>query len=593
MGKFNKQGPPPGNPIKTGFLKKYGLDLLALFLLTGLTWIFYYPETDITHSRYAYFFDAFERAATSVNPDYSNFYARYLWEEYSPFQTLAARYSLTIFKNDISAAMTLVYFGTAMTAAFLTFSANRIYFTAIPALLITVLILFDRTLLPISRGLGLTQTLLLIPAAIFATHHLALLQSNIEDRFRKYRSMAVVTTSLALIYLLGGHEMFYGFFFFFLFAIILSGLWIIDFIRKFNKISEAAKGEYITHLIATWKKRRPFGLTSGTGLALLLAMAVGIFLLLITYSGIAGPQANISRDSGTKNMLDIITYMKFFRSAQDDMVKEPVMALVNQNKIQGLRGTFVEGRYLTEFGKHHENTFLYPGKGFNGIIPLFLLPGMMIGLFIVLKDFYRLAFSTSVPPPITKKYFIVLNITLLVLFFITMLLNYDPKPTRYTFYIYPIITASMIGYTTVFKSLLKMGRKPSATPQTSSANNPTKYSFVFMFFALILILYFSGGRLTKNYKDLHSYYEIYKYQIPLNILDPVLKRIEFEPDTRRISVVANLYMGSIGLAYNFKKWFPDNVTLHKNYKHAKRMAPEGSLLIFYNSKTRSFDYEDK
>lgn len=593
MGKFNKEDPSPANPVYAGFFKKYGLDLLALFLLTVLTWIFYYPESDITHSRYAYYYDAFERAATSVNPDYDNFYARYLWEEHSPFQTLAARHSLSFFKNDISAAMTPVYFGTAMLAAVLTFSANRIYFAAIPAFLITVLILFDRTLLPISHGLGLTQTLLLIPAAIFAIHHLALLQNNIEGRFKKYRSIAIVTASLALIYLLGGHEMFYGFFLFFAFAIILSVLWIIDFIRKFKKILGTTPGKDISTLMAAWGKRRPFGLTSGTGLALLLAMAVGIFILMATHSGIAGPQANIYRGGGTKNILDIITYKYFFRSAREDIVKEPIMALVKQNKLQVLRGTFVEGRYLTEFGKHHENTFLYPGKGFNGIIPLFLLPGMVIGLYILLKEFYLLAFSTSVPPPITKKYFLVFNISLLALFFITMALTYDPKPTRYTFFIYPIIAASIIGYTTVFKFFLKMAGRPSEIPQTSKNNTLSIYSFVFIIIAVILSLYFGGGRLIKNYKDLQSYYKTYKYQIPLNILNPVLKRIEIEPDSRRIFVAANLDMGSIGLAYKFKKWFPDNVTLYKDYKYAKRMAPKGSLLIVYNPKNQSFYYEDK
>ena len=58
-------------------------DIVALDILLGIVFIFYFPETYALKSRYMYLADSFERAVQYINPDYNSFFRRMRWEENS------------------------------------------------------------------------------------------------------------------------------------------------------------------------------------------------------------------------------------------------------------------------------------------------------------------------------------------------------------------------------------------------------------------------------------------------------------------------------------------------------------------------------
>lgn len=556
-------------------IKKYWKDIAALCILLSVVTLFYYPETDPLTSRYVFHADSFERAAIHVNPDYKTFYKYIEWESRSPLHTLLARYSLILFTDNLAYAVVFLHLGAALLGAVLNYITNRYFLSVLPSFFISLFLMTGRTHLPIVRGLSHIGVLFLIPFALIFIHNLAITQ----DRSRREKQLIpimLVAVSLAVMYCLGNHEVVFAMTFLFGFALLLLLEWIVKSKRE---------------------KRFLHGPTLSSVWSGAWGVVLSIIILAWTCFGIHEEQLPTKFD-------EVLTYDAFMKKVFEDVEIEP--ALARKNPLAVFLTPFVEGRYmpeleLTRHGKIHENTFLYPGEGFNGIIPLFILPGFLIGLGALAKNFVLLFKSNPGKEiPRRTKYFIMLHVVLLGLFLVTMILSGDPKPTRFTFFIYSIFALSAQGYEILAQRIGHFGGKWMGQ-SSKTVNNSKLPSFVVAGILLLFVSFATVMRLKKNYKDLQTYFHVYRNQILSYVIKPVIDKARTEHASKTVYIFhRKARHPSVGMLLGFKTVKNVRLSNLRDYKVLKMMKeqrkykiipPKNSVFYYWNENTMAFDVQ--
>lgn len=548
------------------------LQIISLGILFFLTYLFYYPETNPMESRYSYYPDSFERFANIINPDYSGNFRRYKWEFHSPFRTLLTRASIFLFQDNWGNAVLALHFGTALIASFLTFRANKQFFCLLSALGISMLLLFDRAIMPVVRGLGVITPLFLIPLALIAIHNFARTQDMSRQDYKNGKWLASALklgVCIAVMYSLGGHETIFFISVLCVFLAFIGIEWVVQ--KKLYK-----------------------SIPSGPTLASIAGLVIAVTLILAIFSStyllIDKKQ---ERPSSFGNFIIMNNYSK---KSLEDIKIEPKLAKTRHLEV--LKGTFIEGRYLTEFGSHHENVFLYPGEGFNGIIPLFIFPGFLVGLLYVIKRFISIYLPQGNEKiDRSEKYFIFFLMALFAQFCAIAYLSFDPKPTRYTFCIYAILATSALGYEKIIHKLKAFTEKWVVNSQNNRKKPflqvlPSGVAFV----ALLLVFAALTSRLTKNHNDLEAYFEEYRYQLLSITIKPVLEEAIHLPQKLFVIYHPRIKEPAIGMLLGFK--VPKNIILIKSRNKveqaAKRALSRGKkkniVFILWDDTSKVFKY---
>jgi len=488
---------------------QYGVELGALAALVCLVWLFYFPRGDPLESRYVYYADVFERAGHLLNPDYQGGYHRLSWERISPFSTLVARTTLYLFAPGH--AVLVMHVGIVGVALLATYLASRLYLSMVGSFFVTILIFCDRVLLPLARGLGVTSVHLLIPLSLIFLACLPRLLDRSTTVRRALAPAALGGIVLAVIYLLGSHEV--------VFATACGALAVAWAAARWTVRSIRAK-------------RVMPGPPRALVLSSAIAAVVAVTLMAVVWSGLA-PQRG-----GHPSFFMGLTYTSFLRRSMSDVTAESHAGLVE--KLAVWRGTFIEGRYVTERGMHHENTFLYPGRGFNGVLPLFLVPGLLIGAAVFARQWRAALRGPAGLIPLPRRLLLHFVFLLLVLFVATMALTDDPKPTRYTFWVFAVYVLTAWGYEAMVRwlgrwwAIRRLGRAPQ-TP--SKQGGASLWAAIVVCGPLAVLL---GMRLAKNYLDLQAYRVEYARQIPTLRLDTALAEVTGTDDTRLAALVCGM-----------------------------------------------------
>lgn len=513
--------------------------------------IFYYPEAEPIVSRYAHASDVFERSAGLINPEYRDYYQLIKWEGLFPMHTILARFTLYIFRDNINLAITWLYMPLAIFAAVLTYLANCLYLRRLQAFLITILLMFGRIIMPVARGLGVMGALFLIPLVLYFMHYMCKSQQVRARKKGDLGKIAMLGVCASVIYCLGGHQTLFG-----LYAV--TGILFI----------------FLCRFIVQRIKRKQASLLTGTA-ALGLVSAV-IFTVLIMSVGVYGVHANQEPVS----LSDALFHKQFFSSYfLRDFKKEPALARKNRKLL--VRSTFVEGKYLVKRGDWHKNCFLYPGAGFNGIIPIFVAIGFLIGILPFLRKLYNsLKDIDGNSFHSTSNYFILLNGLLFALFLVTLYLSGDPKPTRYGLSVYSIFVISAFGYTRLFEGIVKAKKVPMITNKGGMIKAIKEGLIVIL---AVLLIRAVLCMLHKNYVDLQDYYQEYKNEIPTIALNPIMENYDKEHTKKTVFVLGHFPKGgvrnpAVGLFMRFN--MRENIKTVPTRLYS--LLPDGSVIYVRN-----------
>ena len=530
---------------------KCGLDLLALIILLLLVSLFYHPEAHPLQSRYVYFADAFERAAHLVNPEYDGTYQRHQWEGYSPFSVLWARCFVFLFPDDLGLAVLVAHMGLVLVAATATFLVGRLYLSTAASFLVATLLFCGRVLLPLARGMGRTEIHLLIPLSLLFLVAVSHLLDGAAIARRKWAWIALASTCLACIYLLGCHETLYA-------ATCLGGVGLF--------------------FVGRWLVRsvRVGRLLPGPPRALMIMLFLAAFLGI---GLMAAVRYGIPKEQNPEPFPKLITYRSFAEGVSKDVRSE---LSLRSPKIAVYRGTFLEGRYLTEWGRHHENTFLHPGRGFNGILPLFLLPGLAIGLVCFFRGVKSVWCAPAKGVAQRGRFFILFLLVLLLLFIVMLGTTGDPKPTRYTYCAYALYVLAAWGYERLARWI--NARLPLAGGRAATADEPQsrRLSWPALGLVILPLLFFGGLRLHKNYRDLQSYFEEYAHQIPTIALAPALEKALAEAKTNEVAIYCpaakrTFWHPAVGLWMKFQP--PGNIRVVSTEEELAALPPETKVVV--------------
>jgi hypothetical protein len=290
----------------------------------------------------------------------------------------------------------------------------------------------------------------------------------------------------------------------------------------------------------------------------------------------------------------MILYANWMKGAAADVSSESFNAPAD--KLLVLAGTFAKGKYLTRHGNHHENTFLYPGPGFNGIVPLFLLPGLLLGLVRFSREAKRSLRNKEDPLMNKQRYFLFFIFVLMLFFLMTVVASSDPKPTRYTYSIYAVYVIGVWGYESlpdmierIKKRLFKRGEELSSACRQAPSEADVESSDATARFAryavVVFLLIFVGLHLRKNYSDLEMYIEGYAHQMPAIYIDPLFEKAVGASGGEETAIVyaplnkhANITMHpSLGIRQNCM--LPPNVRVIYDPDEIKRIPEKTKLVL--------------
>jgi len=519
-------------------------DAVALALILLLVFVFYCPRANPLESRYVYFADPFERERSLYNPECDDTFTRKQWESISPVSCLLARAAMALFRDDPGKAVLTRHMSIIFASAIATYLLSRLYLAWPTALLVSVFLFCGRVLLPPARGLGLSHIHLLIPLSLVLLRALSLVSETARPELLKLCALVAGSVSIACIYVLGCHETIYAA------ACAAMGLtaagiwWIIRSIRKRRVVFRPA-----LNVLATF----------------VLGAAMGVGLMWMIHRG-------LPERVGPSDLRDMILYESYRKAVMRDVDKEPGHL---RDRPAVWRGTFIAGRYLTPYGRHHENLFLYPGDGFNGIIPLFLVPGLAIGLIApVCRVLHR---PKARPSPVDRegRHFDFFVVLLLCLFLAALATGADAKPTRYTYSILAILIVGGRGYERLFRWLDTWIKGRSARP-----GHRRRQAWQALCLVCVPLLALAGMRLKKNYDDLGVYLSEYAHQIPTIALWPTMEEALRQPRDREVAVYCPvppvLRHPAVGLRLSFR--LPPNVHLVSDRKKLAAFAPETLIL---------------
>jgi len=494
-------------------MKRLAADILALAFVLGLVLLFYLPETGALESRYMYYPDCFERAATHVNPDYTGCRFRTAAEGMRPLMTLLARPALALFHSDPAAAVTVLHLGLALVAGVLSYLANRSFFSPAPALYITVLLLFDRCLMPVARGLGMMGVLLLASLMLVFLSNLARTQDRGLPRARKVPPVLLMAVSGGVILLLGGHETLYALICAAGFAGVCGLVWIVRRVRGRGLAS---------------------GPTRATLAGFAAAAGIAVALAAVLYLGIPSEQRKVS-------FWSVVLQRHYQIGAAHDIRNE---LDISASRLQQWKATFWDGKHPSKYGAWHANTFLAPGPGFNGIIPFVAAPGLLAGLWSWRRDVFALFRSRPANTvERSQRYFLILNTVLLGMFVSVALISSDPKPTRYSPCIYAVFALSAVGYRQVYRTLRNHADERRRSAPRTAGQRQLLLSRRLPLVLVLAVVLALGFRIHKNYQDLERYFDRYRVEITTYGLPPLLEKALNEHADQQVYFVARRWLG--------------------------------------------------
>lgn len=512
------------------------VDGMVVVLLLALGAVFYWPRGDILQSRYVYYADMYERSGHLWNQDYGHRFQRHIWEEISPFSALAARGLMAALGSRPRAVVWTLNTTILLVAVPATYLLLRCWFSSATALGVSAFGLFGRCLLGLSRGLGLVQIHLLLPASLLVL--LCIPALGRRDRSRVLSVLGIVL-SVALVYLLGCHETFYGL------TVLAGGLAFLG-------------ARWVWSCVVARRIRRAFPWLAGS-------VAAGLLIggLCMTAIWVTNPSKG-ERPS----LKDLVTYEYFGSRIAHDVRLETDARRPSRKKV--LAGTFLHGRYLTPMGRHHENTFLYPGRGFNGIVALFMLPGLVVGLVLLVHRSCLLVRGLAPAMPPRHKGMLLWLWMLVGLFAAAAVSSSDPKPTRYTYAIYAVYVLVFLGYEWIVDRLW-----PS--PASGNARLRRWISSSVVFLVLLLV----GLRVWKNYRDLETYLSHYRGQQVVSLLEPeVVSALEHSKGGGPVVVVfptkRRWRHPAVGLLAEFEA--EENPKIYFGEPESPEIAPDAKLL---------------
>jgi hypothetical protein len=497
------------------------IDFIALCGVLFVILAYYYPEHHPLQSRYLRMAGAFERSAFIINPGYDGTFHRYPGEAMFPFLTLASRISISIFRDSLPTAILVMVMSIVRVATIATFGLSRLYLSTLTTSWVTIFLFCGRVVMPIARGIGNVSMLLMFPFSLVFVHALPKTMDSTLLRWKRWLWIGVAGSSFGAIYYLGSHESIFG-----LFCVAVGGaiglaLW-------------AWRSNRAGHLLP-WRR----GIFTSMAIAG-SAFAIVIILALVLRHGM--PEAQ-----NPANFLQVLTLERMRVGAKDDVLVGLDYPL--ESKPDLLYATFVAGRYPLDYvRRRHEDTFLSPGSGFNGILPIFLFLGFVLGL----REFYRrvrTAMSRSEQlEHANDDYFLLLLATQLIAFVVAVVLIEDPKPTRFTFSVYAIYILTIWGYQALAGWLAERIKSPTLSRWAVSS----------LWIALCVL---SGLRLVKNYRDLQTYKVEFAHQIPTIALQEILDGALSNPDQhiRIYGPEAMVTYPAIGMWLRFR--VPDNLEL--------------------------------
>ncbi|MBN1342236.1 MAG: hypothetical protein JXQ73_06130 [Phycisphaerae bacterium] len=469
-------------------------DGLSLVVICALVYLYYYPEGDPLESLYVRFAETFERSAHLLNPDYDGWFYRRRAEEYFPFLTLCSRWALMLFPNDPGRAVLALHLTIAGASGITTFLLLRRFLPTVSALLVTGFCLCGRVLLPPARTWGFTHFQLLIPISLAFVCALPHLWDRSGLNGRKVLWILLAAACLAWIYALGAHETFYAAFCLGVGLATLGCHWLIRSLRA----------------------RRPApGPPLPFVLALLGSIPLGMAFMAWVY--FAMPQR-----SNPGDFRSLITYREWLAKAVDEAKQETETSL--DFKLKVLRGTFIEGRYLTQYGRTHREMFLYPGAGFNGIVPLFMLPGLAIGLALGGRAAFRWAMGKQTNETPKQTFFAIFIALLVSLFVIMVVTSSNPKPTRYTYSILAVYVLTAWGYEALIRWIHRRWFRPrtdGAAEWGPTSSTGLKAACI----VLVPLVLLAGARLLKNHRDLGPHLRQWADRIHTVTLKPDIERL--------------------------------------------------------------------
>ena len=481
------------------------VDLSIVLLITVFVFIVYFAGNPISGSTALYYADTFERSANYTYPNYKGAFFRIDWESLSSTSVIVSRLCTSVFPDspEIILSIYLILFIAVGTVG--TYLLLRAYLGRFESILVTVFFVCGRTLLGATAGLGLVPILCHVPCLLLFLFAWRQIYQH-EGIFRLIAWSLISGIALALSLGLGIHETITTIF-------MVVGLMVLNSIRA--TVNLICRGHSIP-----WR-------------SVIFVIIALLFTVIIDLSLVWGlKKTSVTRDA---HYFSKALFHKYaFQAGHKDIEEESDIAGLT-HLFKTLYGSFVAGDYLDSHGSWHRNTFLPPSRGFNGIIPLALLPGLLVGSATLSRRYLRKMFALynsriSVQSPhhnvnVTQQVRIEAFCScLLVLFLLTAVISRDPKPTRYTLSILGILLISVRGWVL------------GVSYARRRWNSYRVHTVIILVIALVGLL--AGNRLVKNAIDVGIYRKVYAFQTPASIIVEAMKKAGIAERPNDVTFVA-------------------------------------------------------
>lgn len=506
--KFSTLAPTDASGISDGSNKKishdselfpcppafaWKVDLSIVVLIIAFVFIVYFAGNPISGSTTLYYSDTFEQSASITYPDYDGGFFRYAWEIYSSTSVIVSRLCTFLFPDNpkIILSTYLILFIAIGTIG--TYLLLRIYLGRFESILVTIFFVCGRTLLGATAGLGLVPILCHVPCLLLFLFAWRQIYQH-EGIFRLIAWSLISGIALALSLGLGIHETLTTIF-------MVVGLIVLSSIRA--TINFICRGHPIP-----WR-------------SVIFVIIALLFTIIIDLSLVWGlKKTSVTRNAHCFSKAFFHKYA--FQTGHKDIEEESDIAGLT-HLFKTLYGSFVIGDYLDRYGSRHRNTFLPPTRGFNGIIPLVLLPGLFVGFAALVRRYVRKMrtlcnsrigvqsphHNINVTQQVKIEFFC---ICLLTLFILTAVTTKDPKPTRYTLSILGILLISVRGWVL------------GVSYARRRWNSYRAHTVIILVIVLAGLL--TGNRLVKNAIDVGIYRKVYAYQTPASIIAEAMKKAD-------------------------------------------------------------------
>lgn len=444
------------------------LDIVYCATLLLLVYLFYYPTTELQFLRYLYYADLYERFGGLINPDYQNYFVRWPWENLYPFSTLLYG-SLFRITGSWWCSIMVLHLSVVTIATLLVYWLTSLHTGRTIAFLIAATIVFGRVHLGLARGLGCSYTLLIYPVCLGLLY---LVGTSCRDGEVRLTNLKIALCSLlfALGISLGGHESL-TFIAFFVLTFLIYG------VSVFVNYGSRSLIRYLTIL----------------AIVAVLGLAFWVMLSYIIYINVPAGQ----RTSYT----DILLISHHIKGALKDIHREQSVGFYHY--LQVLNGAFVYGGYLTDLGGHHANTFVAKGWGFDGVIPIYGILGVLTSLVYFVAKIWENGKKYLLDSMRSMNVFDAFIVAMVILFVAVVWSGGDPKPTRLFLSVFAVY---YLGY----RGIIILA-------------NLSQRFYKHVIVALLLVF---SLQVAKNFVDMKKYYKVYERQVPVRTVSKAKPRGE-------------------------------------------------------------------